>query len=117
LKRFAGLVIILIFIAMRALQFIFCMSLSVLTQAQILPQIGARSIGLGSTGLTQNDIYAMQNNPGAFGALDQSQIAITYQNRFLIPELSNQSLVAGWHTKSIGNFGLSVQHYGFNLYR
>ena len=93
------------------------MSLSVLTQAQILPQIGARSIGLGSTGLTQNDVYAMQNNPGAFGAMDKSQVAINYQNRFLISELSNQTLAFGYHTKSKGNFGLSVQHYGFNLYR
>jgi len=85
--------------------------------AQVYPQIGARSAGLGSTGLTFNDVYSVYNNPGAFGALEETAIGVNYENRFLLKELSTQSLAFGYHTENSGNFGVQFQQYGFSLYR
>lgn len=84
---------------------------------QVFPQMGARSGGLGGVGLTLSDVYAIYNNPGAFGALDETSIGLNYENRFLLKEISTQSLAFGYHTTNHGNFGLSFQQNGFNLFR
>lgn len=86
-------------------------------QAQIMPQLGARSLGMAGTGLTNQDVYAAYNNPGAFGALDQTEVGLNYENRFLVKEIATQALAAGYHTQHNGNFGLTFQQYGFSLYR
>lgn len=85
--------------------------------AQVYPQIGARSNGLGTTGLCFNDVWSVYNNPGAFGLIENHGVAVSYENRFLLKELSSQSLAFGYHTKKAGNFGIHFQQYGFSLYR
>ncbi len=85
--------------------------------AQVYPQIGARANGLGSTGLCFNDIWSVYNNPGAFGSIEKHGVGISYENRFLLKELSSQSLAFGYHLKKGGNFGIHFQQYGFSLYR
>jgi len=85
--------------------------------AQTYPQIGARSNGLANASLCLVDNWSVYNNPGAFGSLRQSGIGVAYENRFLLPELSTQSLTFGYHTKRSGNIGLHFQQYGYALYR
>ncbi len=102
---------------MRTLFVIVCLFAVISGSAQVYPQIGARSSALGNTGLTLNDVYSVYNNPGTFGALEQSAIGINYQNRYLLKELSTQSLAFGYHTEKNGNFGVQFQQYGFTLYR
>ncbi len=84
---------------------------------QVLPQMGARSNGLATATLCVDDVWSIKNNPGAFGELNESGIGVAYENRFLLKELSTQSLVFGYHTESSGNFGIHFQQYGFDLYR
>jgi long-subunit fatty acid transport protein len=90
---------------------------SVSVKAQVYPQLGARANGLAGAVLGQNDIWSVYNNPGAFGALEKSGVGVSYENRFLLKEMSTQSLVFGYHTENAGNFGIHFQQYGFNLYR
>lgn len=104
-------------ITMQKLFILVLLTISTTLSAQVLPQFGARSLGMGGTSLTMNDVYSVYNNPGAFGALDQTSIGINYENRFLLSELSTQSLAFGYHNEKSGNFGLHFQQYGFNLYR
>jgi len=85
--------------------------------SQVYPQIGARAAGTGGTALTAEDVYSAYNNPGAFGAMEKTSVGLNYENRYLLKELSTQSLAFGYHTEKNGNFGLHFQQYGFELYR
>lgn len=85
--------------------------------AQVYSQIGARSGGIGNTGLCLTDVWSVYNNPGAFGMLEKTSLGVSAENRFLLKQLSTQSLAFGYHTEKSGNFGLHFQQYGFNLYR
>ena len=85
--------------------------------AQVYPQIGARANSLGGASLGITDVWSVYNNPGAFGALDHSAVGVSYENRFLLKEMSTQSLAFGYHTEKAGNFGIHFQQYGFSLYR
>ena len=84
---------------------------------QIYPQIGARANALGGTALSSVDVFSVYNNPGAFGMLDKTAVGVNYENRYLLKELSTQSLAFGYHSKKAGNFGVHMQQYGFSLYR
>ena len=92
--------------------------LSVLSsQGQVYPQIGARSVGVAGTGITFSDAWSVYNNPGAFGALEKTEVGLAYENRFLLKELAVQALAFGYHTENAGNFGVQFQQFGFALYR
>ena len=84
--------------------------------SQVYPQTGARSNGMGTASLCLVDAWSVYNNPGAFGSLDHNEVGISYENRYLLKELSTQALAAGFHTKKAGNIGVHFQQYGFNLY-
>jgi hypothetical protein len=100
---------------MKKTLFFLALFASFYTSAQVYPQIGARSAGLGGTGLTFNDVYSVYNNPGAFGALENTAIGLNYENRFLLKELSSQALAFGFHSQKSGNFGIQFQQHGFAL--
>lgn len=99
----------------------FILSLLILTStfgfSQVYTQLGARSNAIGGASLSLNDVWSVYNNPGAFGSLEKTSIGVSYENRFLLKELSTQSLAFGYHTEKAGNFGIHFQQYGFNLYR
>lgn len=84
---------------------------------QVYPQIGARANALGTTSLCLQDAWSVYNNPGAFAMMDHHEVGVAYENRFLLKELSTQSLAFGYHTEKAGNIGVHVQQYGFSLYR
>ncbi|MDX1349442.1 MAG: hypothetical protein R3279_04305 [Putridiphycobacter sp.] len=77
---------------------------------------GVRQNGLANTTVTLTDVWAVRNNPGAFAFMKASQASLTYQNRFIVSELSTQNLAYGHHMKN-GNIGVYLQHTGFNLFR
>lgn len=97
--------------------FILFFSIGIAAQAQVQSQLGARSNATGNSSLCFTDVWSVYNNPGSFGFLDKTEIGLSFENKFLLSELSTQSLVFGYHTKKSGNFGLHFQQYGFNLYR
>src|SRR5687768_7729024 len=85
--------------------------------SQVHPQMGARSNALGNSGLCLEDVWSVYNNPGAFALLKKTSLGVAAENRFLMKELSSQSLAFGFHTEKSGNFGFQFQQYGYNLYR
>jgi len=92
-------------------------SITLSTLSQVHPQIGARSNALGNSSLCLDDVWSVYNNPGAFGLLKKTSLGVAAENRFLLKELSSQSLAVGFHTQKSGNFGIQFQQYGYNLYR
>ncbi|MBD3636392.1 MAG: hypothetical protein HUJ25_03545 [Crocinitomicaceae bacterium] len=87
------------------------------SHAQVYPQIGARSQALGGATLGLNDVFSAYNNPGAFGSMEETQVGLSVENRFLLIETLSQSLAFGYHTENAGNIGLHFQQTGFSLYR
>ncbi len=85
--------------------------------AQVPNQIGARANGLANSTLLVDDVWSTKNNVGAMGQLTQTSVGIAYQNRFLVNELSNQSLAFNYHLSDKSNIGLYFQQTGFSLYR
>ncbi|OIQ35931.1 MAG: hypothetical protein BM555_03730 [Crocinitomix sp. MedPE-SWsnd] len=102
---------------MKKLLLILLFSISLNSFGQVYSQIGARSNALGNATLSLNDVWSVYNNPGAFGSLEHTAVGVSYENRFLIKEMSTQSLAFGYHTENAGNFGVHFQQYGFNFYR
>lgn len=102
---------------MRQLYLFFLLSLSTVAFCQVHPQMGARSGALGNASLCLEDVWSVYNNPGAFGFLKKTSLGVAAENRFLLKELSSQSLAFGYHTQKSGNVGIQFQQYGFNLYR
>ena len=85
--------------------------------SQVPHQIGARANGLANSTLLISDVWSVKNNPGAMGQLTKTSVGIAYQNRFLVNELSNQSLAFNYHLTGKSNIGLYFQQTGFSLYR
>ncbi len=78
-------------------------------------QLGARNSALSGATLTIGDAWATFNNVGAIGNLENSTGAITYQNRYNIPEF----MVLGGSFIQVSkwvNTGLSFYRFGDNLF-
>jgi hypothetical protein len=78
--------------------------------------IGARENGLGSTGVTSSNANSYFYNPGSIGNVKSLEIAINYQNRFLLREFSEQSLSAALPLKK-GVISFGMYHAGNKLYQ
>lgn len=102
---------------MHRLVLLVLISLGTKAVSQVHPQMGARSNGLGNASICFTDVWSVYNNPGAFGFLEETSVGVAAENRFLLKELSSQSLAFGLPAGKTGNFGLHFQQYGFNLYR
>ncbi|MFK8037596.1 MAG: hypothetical protein AB8B74_04850 [Crocinitomicaceae bacterium] len=87
-----------------------------LINAQISTYIGVKPNALGNAAVNLNGVWSLKNNPGVFGFMEKSQVSVVYQNRFILSELSTQSLAFGYHT-NLGNLGLFFHQSGFELYR
>lgn len=73
---------------------------------------GARSNALGKNSVSLSDFWSIQNNPAGMANYHYLSVGISYENRFLMKELSsyNAALVV---PVQIGTFGLSFSRFGF----
>lgn len=85
--------------------------------AQYQTNIGATSVGVGGTASVLTDEWSTVNNPAAMGFHPSSSIGLSYQNRYLLNELSTSSLSFLWSFKKKGKLGSYFSHYGNNMYR
>ena len=74
---------------------------------------GARAFGVAGSSILFQDVWSNQNNPAGLGNLQTWEAGITYENQFLQTELSNKA-VAFSLPLSAGNFGLSVNQFGYS---
>lgn len=77
--------------------------------------LGARNAALSHTALTLSDSWAVFNSPGALGAVEESALFATYQNRYAIPgfHVMGGGFVAH-HTQF--NAGLKYFRFGDDLF-
>lgn len=101
---------------MHKITLILILFIAINVNAQVPNQIGGRSNGLANSSLLLTDVWAVKNNIGALGKIDNHAVGLSYQNKFLLQEFSNQSLAIALNSK-YGNFGLYYQQAGFSLYR
>lgn len=79
--------------------------------------LGARQRSLGGAGSPFTDAFAIFNNVGAMGFLDQSTVAVASENRFGIKELFAGGAAISHHTRHF-NAGFKYYRYGgapFNI--
>ena len=89
--------------------------IAVITSAQEEYSLGARNSALAGASLTINDAWANHNNVGMIGRVENATGAITYQNRYNIPEFM---VLGGSYIQTFGlfNSGLSFYRFGTDLY-
>jgi len=80
-----------------------------------MPQ-GARSAGIGNASVALSDLFAFHHNPGAIGFLEQGGAAVSYENRYLLRELQQQSFVVAQPLKT-GVVSIGGQFYGYENFR
>ncbi len=98
---------------MRKVLLILWMLPSVL-QAQYLQNgMGARNEGLAKSTIAVPHLWSISNNPSGIAYLKSPEIGVFYTNRFLMKELSTQSIAAVYPSKWL-NIGLSVEHFGYS---
>ena len=74
-----------------------------------------RSSGIGSASVSLTDMWAVQNNQAGLGFIKITTAGISYQNQFLLKELSTKSFACAFPIKS-GTFGISISNFGYSLY-
>ncbi len=78
-------------------------------------QIGARPAGMAYTYATISDKWAMFNNPGGLGGLNETSVMAAYENKFGIEGFN--SVGAAFITSlSLGSVGVSAFRFGDDLY-
>ncbi|MDD5571796.1 MAG: hypothetical protein PHD97_11670 [Bacteroidales bacterium] len=77
--------------------------------------IGARSASMGNTSLNFSDIFSSFNNQAGLSKLKNTSAGFSYENRFLLNNLSSKSVAFALPTKS-GVFGVDINYFGFELY-
>lgn len=76
---------------------------------------GARSQGMGNLRVHNNDLWTVFNNIGGLDRVENSGIAVGYDQRYNLKELGTFSLALANKT-SLGTFGFSVSRFGSSLF-
>jgi hypothetical protein len=76
---------------------------------------GARAMGLGGSGISLKDVWAVENNPALIGETKHFEAGISYRSNYHLSQLSNRSL-AFVIPVSGGSFGAYVNQFGFSAY-
>ena len=74
---------------------------------------GGKNLGMGGSTIAIDQVWSVNNNQGGLGYLENPEVGLYYTNRFLLKELSSQSLVFAYPTK-YGNLGFSVDYFGYS---
>ena len=79
--------------------------------------IGARSAGLANASVTLNDVWSAHHNQAGLGWIKKATAGVSYENRFLVPELGLSGAVLALPLSgNKGTFGLSVRKFGYSQY-
>ncbi len=76
---------------------------------------GGRSAGLAHSSVALSDTWASHHNQAALAFLKKPTAAISYENRFFLPDLALANAAFAYPSK-LGTLGLSLSHFGFELY-
>lgn len=73
------------------------------------------SSSIAQTSVADSHSWSSFNNPAMLGYIEQPELGIHFDNRYLLSELSTKSVQLGYSTKAI-NAGLSLSYFGYSLY-
>ncbi|MDD3741227.1 MAG: hypothetical protein PHH30_08295 [Bacteroidales bacterium] len=77
---------------------------------------GARAAGMGNAGITNQDTWAVFNNPAAYSWLSNKAVGLFYENRFLMKE-TGYGAMAFSSPLFGGNIGFGFSHFGYSLFQ
>lgn len=77
--------------------------------------IGARSAAMGNASVSFSDMWSAHHNQAGLGFVRNFSAGVSYENRFMVKEISVRGGVAAIPVKG-GTFGLCITNFGFNLY-
>ncbi|MCK9255606.1 MAG: hypothetical protein GX793_02815 [Bacteroidales bacterium] len=77
---------------------------------------GARAAGMANSGLTNLDAWAVFNNPAAYSFLNQKEIGLYYENRFLLKQTGYGAMTFSTPLFG-GSLGLGFSHFGYSQFQ
>lgn len=77
--------------------------------------VGSRAMALSGCGVTGSDIWSVSQNQAGLAAVDNTNLGLYSEQRFLIKELSLNSLVFACPAKP-GTLGLQMNYFGYTKY-
>jgi hypothetical protein len=83
--------------------------------AQDVNLYDARSLSLSGSNITCSDAWSGIDNPAGLGMFSFFNIAYSYNNRYLVPELNTHNIVSSIPT-SVGNISPFFSYFGGKLY-
>jgi hypothetical protein len=89
--------------------------LSLLVQSIIAWGQDGSFAGMANTSVMQFGIWSVNNNQAGLALIETPEIGACYQNRFKLSETGSQLLAVAFPTRT-GNFALSYNRFGYNLY-
>ncbi len=78
--------------------------------------LGAKSLGLGGTGVADNSINGMLFNQASLADIEQTSFILASERKFNLPELTGVAIAVGLPTKRLGSFGVVLSNYGSDFY-
>jgi hypothetical protein len=99
---------------LKCIIFIFCLTNSV-SASNITFFHGAREAGLANSSVALPGVWSVYSNPGGMVFNKAPTMALSYQNRYQLKELSTTS-VAGIMPGRFGALGASLSYFGTNSY-
>jgi hypothetical protein len=73
-------------------------------------------VSIAQTSASDSRHWTAFHNPAMLGAIEKSELAVNYENRFQLSELSTKSIQAAFPNKII-NTGISLSQFGYSLYQ
>ena len=98
------------------MSFMLILLMSKLHAWDFLQASGGRSNSLGKCSVALNDFWSLHNNPAGFASNVNYAIGFSYENRFLLKELSYKKAGAMLPSK-FGVLGISVSQFGYEHYQ
>lgn len=90
--------------------------LSICGFAQSNTHFGGRSAGMAHASVTLSDVWSTHHNQAGLAWLETPSAGVYYQNKFIIPELSNLGLAYA-HPLKTGTIGVQWSNFGYSLYQ
>ena len=76
---------------------------------------GARAYSLAGITTLQSDVWSANNNPASLGNLEKWNAGLSYENQFLLTELSNKTVIVTAPIKS-GTIAVSFNQFGYSSF-
>jgi len=97
---------------------IILLSLLIIVSELMIAQISniiPSSASVANTSVANTDGWSAFSNPAMLGYVENPEVGMQYENRYVISQLSTKSVQVGIPTKLL-NSGLSFSHFGYSLY-